>query len=146
MWVLWWILQQWEYQQLHHGDKERTCRSGHLSNIAGTARLAARKVNGFWVAVCQDGPFRSATLAENPIDCRIFFADNPERKTESGIGGKTLKRPERPATLQSAGHRWVHSYRGLMWFENSPLNPWGYVSSNPSQISNQHVAKTAIGY
>jgi hypothetical protein len=27
-------------------------------------------------------------LAENPIDCRIFFADNARRKTESGIGGK----------------------------------------------------------
>jgi hypothetical protein len=27
-------------------------------------------------------------LAENPIDYRIFFADNPQRKTESGIGGK----------------------------------------------------------
>jgi hypothetical protein len=29
-----------------------------------------------------------------------------------------LKHPERPAPLQSAGHRWVHSYRGLMWFES----------------------------
>jgi hypothetical protein len=61
-------------------------------NITGTARpsrdLAARKVNGFWGGVCQDVPFRSATLAENPIDCRIFFADNARRKTESGIGGK----------------------------------------------------------
>src|SRR6185312_3977615 len=25
------------------------------------------------------------------------------------------------AVLQSAGHRWVHSYRGLKWFESSPL-------------------------
>jgi len=49
-----------------------------------------RKVNGFWVGVCQDGLFRSASLAENPIDCRIFFADNTRRKTESGIGGKNL--------------------------------------------------------
>jgi hypothetical protein len=45
-------------------------------------------VNGFWVAVCQDVLFSSETLAENPIDCRIFFADNARRKTESGIGGK----------------------------------------------------------
>jgi hypothetical protein len=46
------------------------------------------QVNGFWVALCQDVLFPSETLAENPIDYRIFFADNPGRKTESGIGGK----------------------------------------------------------
>jgi hypothetical protein len=45
-------------------------------------------VNGFWVAVCQGVPISETVLAKNPIDCRIFFADNPERKTESGIGGK----------------------------------------------------------
>jgi hypothetical protein len=45
-------------------------------------------MNGFWVFVCQAVPFRAVSLAENPIDCRIFFADNPQRKTESGIGGK----------------------------------------------------------
>jgi hypothetical protein len=50
--------------------------------------LAARKVNGFWVAACQDVLISEQTLAENPIDCRIFFADNARRKTESGIGGK----------------------------------------------------------
>ncbi|HZD08981.1 MAG TPA: hypothetical protein VE176_12075, partial [Candidatus Limnocylindrales bacterium] len=48
----------------------------------------ARNVNGFWVIVCQYVRFRDGSLAENPIDCRIFFADNPQRKTESGIGGK----------------------------------------------------------
>jgi hypothetical protein len=48
----------------------------------------ARNVNGFWAFVCQDVPFRAEASAENPIDCRIFFADNPRRKTESGIGGK----------------------------------------------------------
>jgi hypothetical protein len=61
-------------------------------NIAGTARpsqdLATRNVNGFWVVVCQYVRFRAEASAENPIDCRIFFADNPQRKTESGIGGK----------------------------------------------------------
>jgi len=36
----------------------------------------------------QDVLFRAGTMAENPIDCRIFFADNTRRKTESGIGGK----------------------------------------------------------
>jgi hypothetical protein len=43
-------------------------------NIAETADLAARKVNGFWAAVCQYVPFRAESLAKNPIDCRIFFA------------------------------------------------------------------------
>jgi hypothetical protein len=57
-------------------------------NIAGTADLASRKVNGFWVEVCQVVLISESVLAENPIDCRIFFADNLERKTESGIGGK----------------------------------------------------------
>jgi len=50
--------------------------------------LAARKVNGFWVGVCQVVLISEPLLAENPIDCRIFFADNARRKTESGIGGK----------------------------------------------------------
>jgi hypothetical protein len=45
-------------------------------------------VNGFWVGVCQVVLISEQELAENPIDCRIFFADNPGRKTESGIGGK----------------------------------------------------------
>jgi len=57
-------------------------------NIARTARPAARKVNGFWVGVCQVVLISEQELAENPIDCRIFFADNPGRKTESGVGGK----------------------------------------------------------
>jgi hypothetical protein len=47
-----------------------------------------RKVNGFWVRVCQDVLISEPLVAENPIDCRIFFADNTQRKTESGIGGK----------------------------------------------------------
>jgi len=47
-----------------------------------------RNVNGFWAFVCQDVLISEILLAENPIDCRIFFADNPQRKTESGIGGK----------------------------------------------------------
>jgi hypothetical protein len=58
-------------------------------NIAGRPNLAA-KVNGFWVRVCQDVLISESLLAENPIDCRIFFADNTRRKTESGIGGKNL--------------------------------------------------------
>jgi hypothetical protein len=49
----------------------------------------------------------------------IIRAEDRERHRRE----KSLEHPERPATLQSAGHRWVHSYRGLMWFENSPLNP-----------------------
>jgi hypothetical protein len=49
---------------------------------------AARNVNGFWVMVCQDVLISEALLTKNPVDCRIFFADNPRRKTESGIGGK----------------------------------------------------------
>jgi len=48
----------------------------------------ARKVNGFWVEVCQGVLISESVLVENPIDCRIFFADNTRRKTESGIGGK----------------------------------------------------------
>ena len=47
----------------------------------------------------------------------IIWGERPR----AASAGKPLKRPEKPATLQSAGHRWVHSYRGLMWFENSPL-------------------------
>jgi hypothetical protein len=35
------------------------------------------KCEGFWVVVCQYVPFRAEDSAENPIDCRIFFADNP---------------------------------------------------------------------
>jgi hypothetical protein len=58
-------------------------------NMAGRSDLAARNVNGFWVVVCQYVPFRAVTLAENPVDCRIFFADNARRKTESGVGGKS---------------------------------------------------------
>jgi hypothetical protein len=46
------------------------------------------KVNGFWVRICQAVPISETILVENPIDCRIFFADNAGRKTESGIGGK----------------------------------------------------------
>jgi hypothetical protein len=38
--------------------------------------------------MAQDVLFRARSLTENPIDCRIFFADNTRRKTESGIGGK----------------------------------------------------------
>jgi hypothetical protein len=41
------------------------------------AAKTAQNVNGFWVAVCQYVPFRAEASAENPIDCRIFFADNP---------------------------------------------------------------------
>jgi hypothetical protein len=61
------------------------------------------KVNGFWAAVCQYVPSRAKSLAENPIDCRIFFADNPERKTESGIGGKTLETPEKASNPAVCG-------------------------------------------
>jgi hypothetical protein len=41
------------------------------------AKNHARNVNGFWAVVCQYVPFRAESSAENPIDCRIFFADNP---------------------------------------------------------------------
>jgi hypothetical protein len=47
-----------------------------------------KNAHGFWAFVCQDVLISETLLAENPIDCRIFFADNPQRKTESGIGGK----------------------------------------------------------
>jgi hypothetical protein len=50
--------------------------------------LAARKANDFWVRICQDVLISEPVPAKNPIDCRIFFADNAGRKTESGIGGK----------------------------------------------------------
>jgi hypothetical protein len=50
--------------------------------------MAARNVNGFWVRVCQVVAISEPVLTKNLIDCRIFFADNPGRKTESGIGGK----------------------------------------------------------
>jgi hypothetical protein len=69
-------------------------RNGHSWNaterisLKHFAKNHARKVNGFWVVVCQYVPFRAEVSAENPIDCRIFFADNPQRKIESGIGGK----------------------------------------------------------
>ena len=52
-----------------------------------------KNAHGFWAFVCQDVLISETLLAENPIDCRIFFADNPGRKTESGIGGKTLETP-----------------------------------------------------
>jgi hypothetical protein len=52
------------------------------------AKSHSRNVNGFWAFVCQDVLFRTVSPAENPIDFRIFFADNARRKTESGIGGK----------------------------------------------------------
>jgi hypothetical protein len=45
----------------------------------------------------------------------VFFS--PIIRTErprAASAGKPLKRPERPAPLQSAGHRWVHSNRSLM--------------------------------
>jgi hypothetical protein len=45
-------------------------------------------MNGFWVGICQDVLISEWASAENSIDCRIFFADNPGRNTESGIGGK----------------------------------------------------------
>jgi len=50
--------------------------------------LPTREVNGFWGGVCQDVLISEPVLAKNSIDCRIFFADNTRRKTESGIGGK----------------------------------------------------------
>lgn len=71
-------------------------------------------LSDFWVFVCQDVPFRAGSLAENPIDCRIFFADNPLWKTGSGAGGKT---PKRPATLLSVGHRSVDRFCGLIRFQ-----------------------------
>jgi hypothetical protein len=83
-----------KYRQTSRHSRGRLCHTSlPVKTKPGRLDLAARKVNGFWVGVCQDVPFRSASLAENPIDCRIFFADNPGRKTESGIGGKTLETP-----------------------------------------------------
>jgi hypothetical protein len=64
------------------------CATRLIPFLKHFANNHAENVNGFWVFGCQDVPFRAGTLAENRIDCRIFFADNPQRKTESGIGGK----------------------------------------------------------
>jgi len=52
------------------------------------AKNHARNADGFWVVVCQDVLISETLLAKNPIDCRIFFAYNPQSTTESGIGGK----------------------------------------------------------
>jgi hypothetical protein len=63
--------------------------SNRLSKyILAALAQGGEKVNGFWVGVCQDVLISEPLLAENPIDCRIFFADNTRRKTESGVGGK----------------------------------------------------------
>jgi hypothetical protein len=40
-------------------------------------KIWLEKVNGFWVRVCQVVLISEGVLAENPIDCRIYFADNP---------------------------------------------------------------------
>src|SRR5882724_10664141 len=40
-------------------------------------KIGAENVNVFWVWVCQDVLFSERASVENPIDCRIFFADNP---------------------------------------------------------------------
>jgi hypothetical protein len=78
-----------KYRQTSGHSRGRLCHMIlAVKNIAGTADLATRKVNGFWVDVCQVVLISEPVLAENPIDCRIFFADNARRKTESGIGGK----------------------------------------------------------
>jgi len=70
-------------------SRGRLCSTIHSEPQDPTGRkIGAERVNGFWVAVCQDVPFSELGSAENPIDCRIYFADNPQRKTESGIGGK----------------------------------------------------------
>lgn len=45
------------------------------SAISG--KIEPKKVNVFWVALCQYVLFRAETLAKNPVDCRIYFADNP---------------------------------------------------------------------
>ena len=71
------------------GHAEGGCATRFLPNHkSNLAEIGAEKVNGFWVFVCQDVLFSERASPENPIDCRIFFADNPQRKTESGIGGK----------------------------------------------------------
>jgi hypothetical protein len=62
----------------HQHSRGRLCHT----ILAITANLLIRKiwdekVNGFWVGVCQDVPFRTQASAKNPIDCRIYFADNP---------------------------------------------------------------------
>jgi hypothetical protein len=79
------------------------------------------KVNGFWVGVCQDVPFRTQASAKNPIDCRIYFADNARRKTESGVGGRNTwntRKGQQPCSLRAIVGSTVTA--ASKWFETAP--------------------------
>jgi hypothetical protein len=69
------------FAKTHAGNVTGFCLSRSFATLrispgGSDAAKTAQNVNGFWVMVCQVVPIRAEESAENPIDCRIFFADN----------------------------------------------------------------------
>ena len=76
---------------LHRRGMGHFVGASELPRLRSGFRLQARRFDyalGHAGRTAQDVLFRAEALAKNPIDCRIFFADNARRKTESGVGGK----------------------------------------------------------